>query len=161
MSKILIKGIVLDGIYNTPVYKYREPPPVPMDSDVEKTYKSIDELLKTNGQPIIPQKVQHLPFIEEGFDTPSVAASCYIFNDCIVANGFRPYFDGVAHIIQVAAKLKNKSKIDDTFKVLKERAGWEWQKYWREYRKSKTVNITEKLENITRLIPHIPKLLTD
>jgi len=103
--------------------------------------------------------IRSLPFIEEGFITSSAAVSFYTINNCLIANGFRPYFDCDAHIIQVASRLEDKLKINETFDFLKIEAGWQWIKYWGNYKNKKIINVPEQLRDIKELISYIPKLL--
>ena len=155
MSKIVIKGIMLKGRYSGPADKYIEPPPGPTHFDIggelRGTYKKIEEFLKSNGKIIVPELINILPYIKDGIISAPIAASCYIFNDCLVANGFRPYYQGVAHVIQTASKLETESAIDETFKVIKDEAGWEWREYWKiPYEcERKIIDAPEQLENIT------------
>lgn len=160
MSKILVKGIMLKGRYSGPADKYYEPPPGPADLDIKETYKRIEKFLKLNGKPIIPKMVDPLPLINEGVISGAAVASCYTFNDCLIANQIKQYFNGTAHVIQVAAKLENESAIDKLFKLLKWEAGWEWDQYWIND-KERVVDIPNRLENITQLIPYTDKILTE
>ena len=156
MSKILVKGIVLYGLYSRIYDSTDEPRPL----DVERTYKTIDEFLRKKGQPIVPEMIRPLPFIEDGFITSSAAVSFYTINNCLIANGFRPYFGRDAHIIQAATRLEDKLKIDETFNFLKIEAGWQWIKYWGDY-DEKIINVPEQLRSIKELVSYIPKLLLD
>ena len=163
MSKIIVKGISLNGRISSPADKYCEPPPGPTHRDIGRTYNKVEEFLKSNGKPIIPEMINPLPLINEGIISGGAAASCYALNDCLIANQVRQYFRSTLHVIQVAAKLENESAIDQAFKLLKWEV-WEmnkWEKYWRDFDKEKIVNVPEQLESITQLIPYFQNILTE
>jgi len=171
MGKFLGKTIKLKG-------SYRYDAEGPTGLDVERTYASVDDFLRKRGQPIVPVEVQPLPYLDEGFITSSKAFSCYILNNCLVANGFYPYFSGVCHVIKaVVSSLKNEPEIDKTFNLLKGVAGWEWTRYWKDEER-RVIDVPEQfenanlqkllatgtpnqLENANKMTSHLQRLLTE
>ena len=157
MSKILVKGIILYGQSSD-----WDNHPGPTDLDALKTYRTTDKFLIKNGQPIVPEMIDHLPFIEEGIITPSVSVSLYAINNCLITNRTNPYFNmihgaHIVHIIQGVSRIEDKLKIDETLDFLKINAGR--FKYWRNYENEEIINVPEQLSDINKLIAYVPKLV--
>ncbi len=158
MTLAIIRGIFLRGRYARVSDKYWDPPPGPTDHDIlgvlssEGTYKRVENYLKKHGRVEVSERVNPLPFIQEGIISAPAAASCYSLNDCLVLNFTRPYglFNGgVAHIIEAAGYKKNVKGIERTLQTLKDAAvagaSWRLEAYW-EKTKERKVEVPGLLE---------------
>ena len=161
MSKIIVKGIQLMGRIASAADKYYDAPQGPIHYEAQESFVAFEKLLRAEGQPVVPLEVRLLPFIEDGCITSNAASSCYILNQCLVANDFSPSFSSDTHIVRIAARLEDKARVQEIFDRVKEKAPWNCRKYWADYEKDKFVEVPGKLENMAGLIQYVPKLFQD
>lgn len=154
MGEIIVRGMQLRGH----VDRY-DPPAGPNYIEVREGYMLLEQLLESEGKLVVPLEVTPLPLIDDGVISGSAAVSCYLFNQCLVLNELRPHFSGDFHVITAAARIEDKQKIDETFGIFKERGLWRYSEYWRDCGPERTVEVSDKLEDIARIAPYIPKLL--
>ena len=158
MVKVVIKGLVLNGRNVSMADKYDEPPTGPNEYDIERTYRALDEFLKTNGEIIMPEIIQKLPFIEDGFITPNMVASAYSLNKKLIISGLRPHFFGIAHLVKIATKIEDESELEKNLNLLKWEAGFMFRNYWREQGDKKIIDVPEGMEDVRGLIGYASRI---
>ncbi|MFH1399881.1 MAG: hypothetical protein ABIH41_00020 [Nanoarchaeota archaeon] len=153
MPSMLIKGISLYGRMASMVDKYEDPPPGASDYDTERAYRGIHLFLELHGSPVLGERVRHLPHIDDGFITASVAASLFQVDGFIVANQYIPHFYGCNSVVQAAGPLDREQAMDSLFERIKEEAGWQWMRFWAPYGERKTAEVALPIGGMPALIP--------
>jgi len=149
------------GRFANPGDKYVEPPPGPIDWDIESGYRTIDDLLRKNGVPVVDEKINMFPFIQQAIITPSAAVSCYLFDGYLVGNGFIPncsFEGGIEQGIIVANFKENEDNVLRLMNFLKRKANFSWFRYWKD-KKDRIIEVPDKLSNMNESFPYIPNLL--
>lgn len=155
MGKILIQESKLRGRYPSMADAYADPPNMPDMYELEEGYTRILEYLTNNGEPVVLEQIDHLPFIEDGVISAAKAISVYRLNNVLVSNAFRPYFGGIVHLLKGAARLDDRVDLEDTMGMLKRRIGWRWDDYWVD-EKEVILDVLDSLkgvEDVRRLLP--------
>ncbi|MBN2052562.1 hypothetical protein JW756_03590 [Candidatus Woesearchaeota archaeon] len=164
MRRLLVKGRILRGVDPNPGMKYDEPAGrYPTALDTEPSYRIMRGFLEEEGTVFMPERTQK----DWGFFTEAVG--CYIYQQCIVVNGFlqgnfSPSHD---HHLYVVSKAEDFQGINRVYSLLKELTKFPWGDFWDD-QEDKIIEVQEKEGSIENLIhgiseafPNLPRLLQE
>lgn len=93
----------------------------PSELTLLASYEKIEKFLKENAETIAPQKINPLPYIEDGIITSPSGNSIYFLENCLVENiwdpmPFGPFRPRKGHAVRVAGSL---SEVDKSIPLIK------------------------------------------
>lgn len=131
-----MKGMAVSGRFGSVLdnYELDEGDAGPTCNDTKDSFKTMAEYLESRAK-LKNFVANPLPLIQDGIISCGAVLQVYEYKDCLVINGYRPYFSDEMHMLYVAGK--DTKKLNDVLKELQDASSYTVKNYWRPLKPSK------------------------